>query len=72
MFMHELRSRRQQTVKELGTVCAKLFVSMFVCVCVIDRSVGLPIPFAPVRNLPFSLFKAGETMERGEVDWGGG
>lgn len=48
--------------------------TLCVCVCVWleDRSVGLPTPLASVRNLPFSLLKAGETMEGGEFFLGGG
>lgn len=54
-------------MKECGTLHAKL------CVCVAGGQVcGSAHPLAPVRNLPFSLLKAGGTMERGEVDFGGG
>lgn len=44
-----------------------------VCVCVSGGHVcGSAQPLVPVRNLPFSLLKAGETMERSEVDGGWG
>lgn len=53
-------------------VCVCMHI-LYMCVCVLleDRFVGLPTPLAPVRNLPFSLLKAGETMEGG-VEGGGG
>lgn len=59
-------------MEELGTLHAKLCACVCVCVWLEDRSVGLPTPLASVRNLPFSLLKAGETMEGGEFFGGGG
>lgn len=53
-------------------LCMPNSVRVCVCVWLEDRSVGLPTPLASVRNLPFSLLKAGETMEGGEFFWGGG
>lgn len=53
-------------------LCMPNSVRVCVCVWLEDRSVGLPTPLASVRNLPFSLLKAGETMEGGEFFLGGG
>lgn len=43
-------------------------VIVYVCVCVWSSGLRVCLPLASVRNLPFSLLKAGETMGRSEVD----